>query len=422
IGGAMAPVVKGLEMPAYDPRGAKGIALAYATSNRGACHLRAYTIAPEIHSSPEFVDPSAEVGKASLVKKIQDAYAVYDSLVACKFHGFALFATLDFELDDIARLLTAVTGMKWTGNYLKEVGARIYSIERMFNVREGFTAKDDSLPKEFGIDLRRMLADYYRERGWSSSGMPRRALRLRGVKMGKLGEFKLSPLEGLQFPQLQVALDLDADVATIEKIAKDVYAGGAKIIEAGTPAVKRHGVERLLPRLRKAAPKALLVADLKTMDVGNLEARIAFRAGADISAVLAIGGKTKIIEAVSEAIRWDKAILVDFIDCQDPLAVMGGLVKDLKGHENRVIFCIHRGISEQLKGRGVHEQAQLIAEAKRIAGGFPLAVAGGIKEGVARDVVAAGADICIAGSAVYNSSDPREAAARIIREISLTRG
>ncbi|MEM3519753.1 MAG: orotidine 5'-phosphate decarboxylase / HUMPS family protein [Candidatus Hadarchaeales archaeon] len=417
IRGPVAPVVKGLEMPAYDPRGARGIALAYATSNRGACHLRAYTIAPEIYSNPEFVDPSTEVGKASLVKKIQDAYAVYDSLVACKFHSFALFATLDFELDDIARLLTAVTGLMWTGKHLKEVGARIYSLERMFNVREGFTAKDDSLPKEFGINLQRMLSEYYRERGWSASGVPKKTIQLRNVRRGKLGDFKLTPLEGLKFPQLQVALDLDADLSTIEKIAKEAYAGGARIIEAGTPAIKRHGVEKLLPRLRKAAPEAILVADLKTMDVGNLEARIAFRAGADISAVLAIGGKAKIVEAVGEAIRWDRAILIDFIDCQDPLAVMEDLAKELVGHEDRVIFCIHRGISEQLKGRGIHEQAQLIAEAKKIAGRFPLAVAGGIKEGVAKDVAAAGADICIAGGAIYNSADPREAARRILKEI-----
>jgi len=414
--GAVVPVVKGLELPAYDPRGAKGIALAYATSNRGGCHVRAYTIGPEILSNPEFVNPKTERGKARLVRRMQDAFAVYDSMIGCKYHGFALFATLDYELDDIAKALTAVTGFHWSGEGLHEVGSRIYDTERAFNVREGFGPEEDVLPSQFSISLRRLLLEYYHERGWSRRGVPKK-IYMRRVKRAKGFQIVLSPLEKLAFPALQVALDMDADIETIASVAREAYLGGAPIIEAGTPSVKRHGVERLVPALRKAAPRAVIVADLKTMDVGNLEARIAFRSGADISAVLAIGGRTKIMEAVSEATRWDRAILIDFIDCQDPLRTMEGLKKELEEHEGRVIFCLHRGISEQLKGRGIYEQAQLISEAKKIAGKFPLAVAGGIKEGVAKDVVAAGADICIAGSAIYNSSDPEKAVRRIIKEI-----
>jgi len=239
----------------------------------------------------------------------------------------------------------------------------------------------------------------------------------RKPKRAKRVEVVASPLERIKFPQLQVALDMDADVKTIAKMAEQVYAGGARIIEAGTPPLKRHGVDRLIPALRKAAPKALLVADLKTMDVGNLEARIAFRAGADISAVLAIGGRTKVIEAVSEAARWDRAVLIDLIDCPDPLEMLESLIKDLKGHESRVIFCLHRGISEQTKGRGIYEQTRLISDAKKRAGRFPLAVAGGIKEGVAKDVARAGADICIAGRSICNSANPKETAGRILAEI-----
>lgn len=414
---AVAVHVKGLELPAYDPRGAKGIALAYATSNRGGCHLRAYTIAPEILSNPEFVNPGAELGKAGLVRRMQDAFAIYDSLIACKFHGFALFGTLDYELDDIAKILTAVTGLEWTSQHLHEVGARIYATERLFNAREGFTSKQDVLPGRFGINLNNLLREYYNERGWSRKGIPTAFPPLRKPKRVKKVEVLASPLARTKFPQLQVALDMDADVKTIAAIAKQAYAGGVRIIEAGTPAIKRHGVETLLRALRKVAPDALLVADLKTMDVGNLEARIAFRAGADVSAVLAIGGRTKVIEAVSEAVRWDKAILIDFIDCPDPLMMIDELAKELKGHESRVIFCLHRGISEQLKGRGIYEQTQLIAEARKRAGRFTLAVAGGIKEGVAKDVAGAGADICIAGSAIYNSANPKETAKRILQEI-----
>ena len=236
-------------------------------------------------------------------------------------------------------------------------------------------------------------------------------------KKSKRVEAVASPLEKIKFPQLQVALDMDADVKTIAKMAGQVYAGGARIIEAGTPSVKRHGVDRLLPAMRKAAPHALLVADLKTMDVGDLEARIAFRAGADISAVLAIGGRTKVIEAVSEAARWNRAVLIDLIDCSDPLDMLERLTKDFGGHESRVVFCMHRGISEQPKGWSIREQTRLISEAKKRAGRFPLAVAGGIKEGVAKDVVLAGADICIAGRSICNSANPEETARRILAEI-----
>jgi 3-keto-L-gulonate-6-phosphate decarboxylase len=93
------------------------------------------------------------------------------------------------------------------------------------------------------------------------------------------------------------------------------------------------------------------------------------------------------------------------------------LTKELKGNENRVAICLHRGISEQLKGRGIYEQKQLISEAKKRAASFPLFVAGGIKEGVAKDVAGAGADVCIAGSAIYNSSNPKETVQRILAEI-----
>ena len=221
-----------------------------------------------------------------------------------------------------------------------------------------------------------------------------------------------------KFPQLQVALDMDADIKKLCHIAEQAYAGGARIIEAGTPAIKRHGVDLLLPALRAVAPDALLIADLKTMDVGDLEAMIAFRAGADVTAVLAVGGIAKIREAVDEAVRSDKAVLIDFIGCDDPLAMLENLAKEFKGKEEHVVFCLHRGISEQrLKGRGIYDQKQLIAEAKKKAGHFPLFVAGGIKEGVAKDVAGAGADVCIVGSAIYNSPNPKETVQRILKEI-----
>ncbi|MFQ5763007.1 MAG: aldehyde ferredoxin oxidoreductase family protein, partial [Candidatus Bathyarchaeia archaeon] len=162
--------VKGLELPAYDPRAAKGIALAYATSNRGACHLRAYTVAPEVFSDPEYLDPMAEEGKAKLVVNMQDSYAIYDSVIACKYHSLALFKTLEFELDDMAKTLTAATGFDFNRDVLKEAGARINTVERAFNSREGFSTKDDQLPGRLEVDLQNMLEEYYQLRGWNKDG------------------------------------------------------------------------------------------------------------------------------------------------------------------------------------------------------------------------------------------------------------
>lgn len=394
--------VKGLELPAYDPRAAKGIALAYATSNRGGCHLRAYTVAPEILASPEFVDPSAEQGKARLVKKQQDAFAVYDSAVCCKFYSFALFKSLKFELDELTQLLASATGFKWKD--LSKVGGRIYAIERLFNLREGFGPKDDRLPKKFGVNLTGLLQEYYKERGWSKKeGRPPKPKLERPVYEKPI----LTSLFMFKFPQIQVALDLDAPIETICEIARKSYLGGARIIEAGTPTIKRHGCDRLLPALRKVVPNALLVADLKIMDVGNLEAKIAYRAGADAVAVLGIGSKNKIQEALSEAVKQDKFLLIDLIQCEDQVATLKDLCKQFRDYNDRVIFCLHKGISEQLKGRGIHEETELVEELRKIGKDFILAVAGGIKEGTVKPLVERGVQILIAGSGIYNSSNPK---------------
>ncbi len=414
--GREAAHVKGLELPAYDPRGAKGIALAYVTSNRGGCHLRAYTIAPEILSDPVYVNPAEEKGKAELVKRMQDSYAVYDSAIVCKYHSLALFTTLKFELDDLAKILSAVTGFKFSDDVLREVGERIYTIERMFNVREGFTSADDVLPGRFNLNLRKLLTVYYRKRGWVK-GIPETFPSLKPVVYMEKEEIVVTPIMRLNPPQIQVALDMDADLKTIVKIAKETYEAGVRIVEAGTPALKRHGADKLIPALRKVAPEAIIVADMKIADVGGLEARIAFRAGADVVAVLGMGSKNKIIEALGEAIRMDKAILIDLIDCEDPLTKLEDLKEALAGKENWVIFCLHRGISEQMKSRGIYDQKTLITEFRRRLKGFPMAVAGGIREGTAKEIVCHGVEIVIVGSAIYNSTNPKTTAKRFLEEV-----
>src|SRR3990172_4321637 len=96
--------VKGLEIPGYDPRGVLGLALGYATSNRGACHLRDYMVGPEILGKPKLVDRLSWSGKSGLVQVFQNIFAAVDSLVVCKF---ALFSVSEEEL---ANLLSAATG------------------------------------------------------------------------------------------------------------------------------------------------------------------------------------------------------------------------------------------------------------------------------------------------------------------------
>ncbi|MHA2358755.1 MAG: aldehyde ferredoxin oxidoreductase family protein [Candidatus Thorarchaeota archaeon] len=174
----LAMQVKGLELPAYDPRGAQGHALGYATSNRGGCHLRSYLIGPEVLGSPVLVDRDRPDGKADLVKLYQDLSAAMDCMIVCRFTNFA------WPVDVYAEIISAGTGIELTGRNLLQLGARIYNLERLFNLREGFTAKDDSLPPRFFkplpegnsrnrvVHLDEMLKEYYKLRGWDKDGRP----------------------------------------------------------------------------------------------------------------------------------------------------------------------------------------------------------------------------------------------------------
>ncbi len=152
--------VKSLELPGYHPKGAYGMALAYATSNRGGCHLRAYMVGQEILSSPKYFDRFAK-DKANVVIRTQNIFAVYDSLIVCKFTSFALTEHY------FARMLSAVTGRTFTSEHLHNIGNTIWNLEREYNRSRGFTSKDDTLPKRFkNIPLKDMLKVYYEIRGW----------------------------------------------------------------------------------------------------------------------------------------------------------------------------------------------------------------------------------------------------------------
>ena len=133
--------VKGQEFPAYDPRGIQGMGLAYATSNRGACHLRGYTVASEVLGIPVKTDPLATEGKAELVKAFQDATAAVDS------SGLCLFTTFAWTLEDIAPQVHGACEGEWTAERMLELGERVWNLERDFNLRAGITGADDTLPK-----------------------------------------------------------------------------------------------------------------------------------------------------------------------------------------------------------------------------------------------------------------------------------
>jgi aldehyde:ferredoxin oxidoreductase len=169
--------VKGQTIAAYDPRCMKGMGIGYATSNRGACHLRGYTPAAEILGIPEKVDPYDWEGKGELCATFQDLHAISDSFDICKFNAFAE------GIEEYIKQYNGMTGRDLTEEELMTAGERVYNLERYFNNLAGFDGADDSLPGRFveGDDeaipgqggsegelceLSEMKTEYYEHRGW----------------------------------------------------------------------------------------------------------------------------------------------------------------------------------------------------------------------------------------------------------------
>ncbi len=171
--------VKKQEMPAYDPRAIQGIGLEYATSNRGGCHVRGYTISPEVLGLPMKMDPATVEGKPNILKIFQDLTSALSASGTCLFTSFAIGG------DDIAAELTAATGVTYTADDFMKIGERIYNLERLFIMKAGYTKDDDTLPLRLLNDpipagpskgtvshLSEMLPVYYEERGWDEDGIP----------------------------------------------------------------------------------------------------------------------------------------------------------------------------------------------------------------------------------------------------------
>lgn len=171
--------VKKQEMPAYEGRAIQGMALSYATSNRGGCHVRGYLTSPEVLGIPMKTDPLETEGKPELLKLFQDLTALVDSSDICLFTTFAI------GLPEISEMLRSTLGIDHPDEEILKVGERIWNLEKLFNLEAGFTMEDDTLPprllnepltsgpakgKVSEIDV--MLEKYYQVRGWDAEGVP----------------------------------------------------------------------------------------------------------------------------------------------------------------------------------------------------------------------------------------------------------
>lgn len=180
--------VKGLELPAYDVRGLKGVGLSFAVSVRGADHLNAVCYSTELKGTWwkfSNIDRFSSRNKGFMVKLHEDIMTLYDTLGICKFsRGF-------FYVEELPPIIEATIGIKFKVSDLLTIGERIYNLERAYNVREGLTRMDDRLPHRIlwepipegpsagsritPLELEEMLNDYYTARGWSEDGIPTKA-------------------------------------------------------------------------------------------------------------------------------------------------------------------------------------------------------------------------------------------------------
>jgi len=170
--------VKGLELPGYDPRATEAMGLSYATSDRGACHLRSQAYRPDLVGTIE--------GKAEMVKDLEDFYTVCDTMILCRFVAYPVVGPLYWE--NLAEIYSIAMNKKFTKEDLVKTGEEINNLCRAFNIREGITKKDDHLPKWFITepikkgaydgktvseqDFEKMLDEYYRLRRWDTNGKP----------------------------------------------------------------------------------------------------------------------------------------------------------------------------------------------------------------------------------------------------------
>ena len=168
--------VKGMEPAGYDPRILKGMGLAYGTSDRGACHLRATFYKPELAN---MIDPDQIKGKAEMFAEWEDRLTIFDSLILCRFYRDL------YQWEELAAVIKGVTGLDMDKERMRSIASAITDNTRRFNMREGLSPAEDHLPERFHTEalpetgkvitreqMKQLLADYYEVRGWDTEGRP----------------------------------------------------------------------------------------------------------------------------------------------------------------------------------------------------------------------------------------------------------
>ena len=208
-------------------------------------------------------------------------------------------------------------------------------------------------------------------------------------------------------PYLQVALDIP-NWERMGRVVKDLPSNDHLIIEAGTPLIKRYGVD-IVAKIKEIKPDTFVIADLKTLDTGNLEVRMVSDAGADAVVISGLAPLQTMEKAIEEARKTGIYSSLDMLNVEKPLAVLkelsvGGMMPD--------VVELHRAIDVEQEER--HAWGD-IAEIKRIGGKMLVAVAGGIKEDTAPEAINGGADIIIVGRGITNSKDVEGVSRRFLR-------
>src|SRR5512137_385431 len=211
----------------------------------------------------------------------------------------------------------------------------------------------------------------------------------------------------LMKPILQVALDLlNAERAI--GIAKEAVKGGADWLEAGTPLIKSEGMS-IIRQLREQFPTKTIVADMKTMDTGALEAEMAAKAGADVVCLLAASDDSTIRDAVKSARKYGVKIMIDLIGVPEIVRRANDLEKLGANY-----LCIHVGIDEQMHGKNPHQILSTLVKQTNL----PIAVAGGLNSETVADMIRIGACIVIVGGAITKAKNVTEATKTIKKAIT----
>ena len=167
--------VKGLEPAGYDPRILKGMGLAYGTSDRGACHLRATFYKPELSG---LIDPDQIKGKAAMFTEWEDRLTIFDTLILCRFYRDL------YQWEELATIIEGTTGLRLTKDDMRSMASSITDNTWRFNIKEGLDFEDDQLPPRFYNEalepgkiitqeqMRQLLEEYYQARGWDKMGIP----------------------------------------------------------------------------------------------------------------------------------------------------------------------------------------------------------------------------------------------------------